>query len=376
MFVSPAVQHERAPRSCQKRPIFGSEMSTVPSFPTSMGLMPSHGMNLPPLPPYYPSLFPPSPFKPPALHPFLPSNPPMAPLTLTLSHNSAFKPSTSSVSTFNSINNINSINNLINTANNAQVSACNGLNFSSFNNIDVGQINGFNFSNRDTRVASITSSSIPYSITSCVSTSIPPTIPSTVPLTPPADSKTAINDRLLEKASPLIGGMNYLKSTNNRLTNVAHLPEFYRPIRERLGLSLPGAENIRLIASTNEQSAFNTLRKGELSGGDEEGEVSSSVSAKGPPTPTASPSSTSSVSPFNPARSPKLSHRSLHDIKIETNDKISTIKRGKFDLFSISGFDGSSLTTGQQYKTNQICFITHLLTLPCDSINFHENKET
>ncbi|XP_037795684.1 protein tailless-like [Penaeus monodon] len=46
------------------------------------------GTGLPPLPPYYPALLPPMPFKP----PFLPMTPSMAPLTLHLSHNSAFKP--------------------------------------------------------------------------------------------------------------------------------------------------------------------------------------------------------------------------------------------------------------------------------------------
>ena len=55
------------------------------------------GLPLPPLPHYYHSLFPHhAPFKPPSLAPFLPSSAPLAPLTLTLSHNSAFKPNVTS----------------------------------------------------------------------------------------------------------------------------------------------------------------------------------------------------------------------------------------------------------------------------------------
>lgn len=345
-FVSPAVQHERAPRSCQKRPIFGSDVSPVTGFPTSVGMMAGHGINLPPLPPYYPSLFPPSPFKPPALHPFLQSTPPMAPLTLTLSHNSAFKPSTSSINTLNSINSINSISNIINNANNVQVSAGNGLNFSGFNSIDMAHMGSLNFSNR---VSSITPSSIPYSKTSCNSTSIVPTIPSSVNLTPPADTKTAINDHLFHKTTPFIGGISYLKSTNGRQDDVTLLPEFYRPIRERLGLSAPAAEHVNFIASTNDQSAFNPLRKGSLSAGEEEGEVSSSVSAKGPPTPTASPSSSSSVSPSDPAKLTQLSNKGLHDIKHETSNTFPTNKKGKYDIFhNSSSFNGSSLNNGKK----------------------------
>nr|XP_027235178.1 uncharacterized protein LOC113826486 [Penaeus vannamei] len=80
-----AVQHERAPRSCQKRPMFAPDLPGSGAFPpVSVG----GGTGLPPLPPYYPALLPPMPFKP----PFLPMTPSMAPLTLHLSHNSAFKP--------------------------------------------------------------------------------------------------------------------------------------------------------------------------------------------------------------------------------------------------------------------------------------------
>lgn len=80
-----AVQHERAPRSCQKRPMFAPDLPGGGAFPpVSVG----GGTGLPPLPPYYPALLPPMPFKP----PFLPMTPSMAPLTLHLSHNSAFKP--------------------------------------------------------------------------------------------------------------------------------------------------------------------------------------------------------------------------------------------------------------------------------------------
>ncbi|XP_042879915.1 nuclear receptor subfamily 2 group E member 1-like [Penaeus japonicus] len=79
------VQHERAPRSCQKRPMFAPDLPGGGAFPpVSVG----GGTGLPPLPPYYPALLPPMPFKP----PFLPMTPSMAPLTLHLSHNSAFKP--------------------------------------------------------------------------------------------------------------------------------------------------------------------------------------------------------------------------------------------------------------------------------------------
>ncbi|XP_045120377.1 nuclear receptor subfamily 2 group E member 1-like isoform X2 [Portunus trituberculatus] len=80
-----AVQHERAPRSCQKRPMFAPDMPGSTGFPpVSVG----GGASLPPLPPYYPALLPPMPFKP----PFLPMTPSMAPLNLHFSHNSAFKP--------------------------------------------------------------------------------------------------------------------------------------------------------------------------------------------------------------------------------------------------------------------------------------------
>ncbi|XP_066982109.1 photoreceptor-specific nuclear receptor-like [Macrobrachium rosenbergii] len=80
-----AVQHERAPRSCQKRPMFAPDVPVTAGFPpVSVG----GGAGLPPLPPYYPALLPPMPFKP----PFLPITPSMAPLTLHFSHNSAFKP--------------------------------------------------------------------------------------------------------------------------------------------------------------------------------------------------------------------------------------------------------------------------------------------
>ncbi|KAG0717704.1 Photoreceptor-specific nuclear receptor [Chionoecetes opilio] len=80
-----AVQHERAPRSCQKRPMFAPDMTGSAGFPpVSVG----GGAGLPPLPPYYPALLPPMPFK----HHFLPMTPSMAPLNLHFSHNSAFKP--------------------------------------------------------------------------------------------------------------------------------------------------------------------------------------------------------------------------------------------------------------------------------------------
>ncbi|XP_050735207.1 photoreceptor-specific nuclear receptor-like isoform X2 [Eriocheir sinensis] len=80
-----AVQHERAPRSCQKRPMFAPDMPGSTGFPpVSVG----SGASLPPLPPYYPALLPPMPFKPPFLH----MTPSMAPLNLHFSHNSAFKP--------------------------------------------------------------------------------------------------------------------------------------------------------------------------------------------------------------------------------------------------------------------------------------------
>ncbi|XP_045595951.2 photoreceptor-specific nuclear receptor isoform X1 [Procambarus clarkii] len=80
-----AVQHERAPRSCQKRPMFAPDMPGAAGFPpVSVG----GSTGLPPLPPYYPALLPPMPFK----SPFLPMTPSMAPLNLHFSHNSAFKP--------------------------------------------------------------------------------------------------------------------------------------------------------------------------------------------------------------------------------------------------------------------------------------------
>ncbi|XP_042216774.1 protein tailless-like, partial [Homarus americanus] len=80
-----AVQHERAPRSCQKRPMFAPDMSGAAGFPpVSVG----GGTAFSPLPPYYPALLPPMHFKP----PFLPMTPSMAPLNLHFSHNSAFKP--------------------------------------------------------------------------------------------------------------------------------------------------------------------------------------------------------------------------------------------------------------------------------------------
>ncbi|XP_071512883.1 photoreceptor-specific nuclear receptor-like isoform X2 [Panulirus ornatus] len=81
-----AVQHERAPRSCQKRPMFAPDMSSGAGFPPAASV--GGGTGLPPLPPYYPALLPPVPFKP----PFLPMTPSMPPLSLHFSHNSAFKP--------------------------------------------------------------------------------------------------------------------------------------------------------------------------------------------------------------------------------------------------------------------------------------------
>ena len=297
------MQHERAPRSCQKRPLFGSELSPVTGFPTSVGgMITSHGMSIPPLPHYYPSLFPPSPFKPPALHPFLPTAPPIPPLTLTLSHNSAFKPSTSNINTFNSINNIS---NLISNANNSHANNTgSALNFSgTFNTINASQVgsSAVNFSSAaDNHTQSTSSSAISYSTSSSVSMQpISMPISSSIPLTPLADSKATINDRIREKPNPLIGSMNYLKSTNNRYGDVAHLSELYRPISTRLGLSLAERGQGSLSGGANEKSAFNPLRWGSEGGAGDEGEVSSSVTVKGPPTPIASPLSSPPVSPVD-----------------------------------------------------------------------------
>ncbi|XP_076057915.1 photoreceptor-specific nuclear receptor-like isoform X2 [Oratosquilla oratoria] len=88
------VQHERAPRSCQKRPMFAPDLPTFPNPPSTL----TTGATLPHFPPYYPALFPPSPFKPPMFAPLLPTSHTFNPLSLHLSHNSAFKPSTSCTS--------------------------------------------------------------------------------------------------------------------------------------------------------------------------------------------------------------------------------------------------------------------------------------
>ncbi|KAB7499390.1 hypothetical protein Anas_00718 [Armadillidium nasatum] len=89
---STAVQHERAPRSIQKRPLFGTDLASVGTLAGSL-LGSGVPSPLPALPPYYPGFFSPSAFKPGSLSHFLPPAPPLPPLTLTLSHNSAFRPS-------------------------------------------------------------------------------------------------------------------------------------------------------------------------------------------------------------------------------------------------------------------------------------------
>ncbi|KAF2366570.1 Zinc finger nuclear hormone receptor-type [Trinorchestia longiramus] len=289
-----AVQHERAPRSCQKRAIFGSDMAPVTGFPSSVGIMTSHGMNLPPLPHYYPSFFPPSPFKPPALHPFLPSSPPIAPLTLTLSHNSAFKPNSSTANCFTNFNSINSISNLINNSSAAHAAVTNSLNINNFTPLNISQTGSLNFTSRAATIAT-SCSSVPYCTSSGLPSSISLSAPSSVQLTPPADTKTSINDKTaLEQSSSLIGGFPYLKSTNNRHCDVTSLPDLCRPLSERLGLTLPPPELITLGTSTNQSSAFSPPRRGSSSAG--EGEVSSSLATKRPPPMTESPTSTSSES--------------------------------------------------------------------------------
>lgn len=300
LFVT-AVQHERAPRSCQKRPIFGSDMPPVTGFPSSVGIMTSHGMNLPPLPHYYSSLFPPSPFKPSALHPFLPTSPPIAPLTLTLSHNSAFKPNTSNTNSFSNFSNINSISNLINNSSN-NISGTNGLNINNFSPLDISQSGGLNFKSRGVSGASI--STVPYSISSSTPSSISLSTPSSIQLTPPADTKTSINGNSpLDQSASFIGSLSYLKSTNNRYGDVTTLPEASRPISERLGFTLPQNDRSHLTVSTNGSSAFSPLRRSSPSTGEGDEEVSSSLSSKQPPPPQ-SPTSTSSESCLSVSQPP------------------------------------------------------------------------
>ncbi|XP_047740525.1 mucin-5AC-like [Hyalella azteca] len=340
-----AVQHERAPRSCQKRAIFGSDLSPVTGFPSSVGIMTSHGMTLPPLPHYYPTFFPPSPFKPPSLHPFLTTPPPIAPLTLTLSQNSAFKPNSSAANCFSSFPSINSINNLINSTSVAQANGNNGLNLNNFTPLDISQAGNFNFTSRASSITT-SCSSVPYCTASGLASSIALSAASCIQLTPPADTKTAsIDDKTTSQEQPtsLMGGSSCLKSTGGRHCDVTKLPDLCRPhcsrLGARVGLTLPTLN--ATDASTNHSSAFSPLARGSPGAG--EGEVSSSLASKRPlPMTAESPTSTSSESclavslPSSPTSKPQQellrAEQNLRTLEPKTRNGHPATKEKVFDV--------------------------------------------